>query len=206
MQSFRQKNARMLDEAAPDMVQCRRKAGDDMEFRRTEAADVPALLALFAEARETIAALGIDQWQDGYPDRDTVLGDVKNGVSWIAVSEGRIAGTLACIGSGEPTYDVIEDGEWLTGNGNRAYLAVHRVAVAVRCRGTGVSGAMMDFAAQRAREAGFGSVRIDTHEGNAVMRRMLEKNGFLPCGIIHLQNGDRRVAYEKRIKPTEDDQ
>ena len=44
---------------------------------------------------------------------------------------------------------------------------------------------------------GKSSLRIDTHEGNVVMRRMLEKQGFMPCGTILLQNGDPRVAYEK---------
>ncbi len=43
-----------------------------MNIRKAEPADTEALLALFAEARGTIAALGIDQWQDGYPDRGTV--------------------------------------------------------------------------------------------------------------------------------------
>ena len=41
-----------------------------MKFRRTEPRDLPALLDLFAEARGTIAKLGIDQWQDGYPYRE----------------------------------------------------------------------------------------------------------------------------------------
>jgi hypothetical protein len=31
------------------------------------------------------------------------------------------------------------------------------------------------------------------------MRRMLEKNGFVHCGTIYLENGDERVAYEKMI-------
>ncbi|MBQ3708580.1 MAG: GNAT family N-acetyltransferase [Clostridia bacterium] len=175
-----------------------------MKFRKTDPGEIDALLGLFAEARGTIAALGIDQWQDGYPFRDTILRDLDTGVSWVAEVDGEIAGTCACIEDGEPTYDVIEDGEWLTGNACRDYLTVHRVAVAVRFRGTGVSRAIMEFAEDQAAKAGLRSVRIDTHEGNRVMRRMLEKNGFSPCGIIHLENGDRRIAYEKRIIRTED--
>ena len=29
---------------------------------------------------------------------------------------------------------------------------------------------------------------------------LLEKNGFVQCGIIHLSNGDERIAYEKVVK------
>ena len=42
-------------------------------------------------------------------------------------------------------------------------------------------------------------VRVDTHEGNIPMRKMLEKNGFEYCGTIHLLDGQPRVAYEKLV-------
>jgi RimJ/RimL family protein N-acetyltransferase len=42
-------------------------------------------------------------------------------------------------------------------------------------------------------------LRIDTHKGNTVMRKMLEKHGFSHCGTIFLHSGESRVAYEKRI-------
>ena len=79
------------------------------------------------------------------------------------------------------------------------YIAMHRVAVSVACRGKGVSTAIVEYAAGAARELGRNYVRIDTHRGNVVMRRMLEKHGFEYCGIIYLENGDERVAYEKRV-------
>ena len=96
---------------------------------------------------------------------------------------------------------MIEDGAWITGNENRRYMSVHRIAVAVAYRGSGAAPCLLSFAEERARKAGLLSVRIDTHEGNAAMRRMLEKNGYAPCGIIHLADGARRIAYEKRVMP-----
>ena len=98
---------------------------------------------------------------------------------------------------GEPTYDKIYDGHWLTGDDGRDYIAIHRVAISVSSRGSGLSGKIIDFAVSFAKEKGRKSLRIDTHRGNAVMRRMLEKNGFEYCGIIYLESGDERIAYEK---------
>ena len=66
-------------------------------------------------------------------------------------------------------------------------------------RGSGLSGKIIGFAADFAKEKGRVSLRIDTHRGNAVMRRMLEKNGFKYCGIIHLEDGDERLAFQKII-------
>ena len=40
-----------------------------IRIRLAEARDMEALDALFSHARAAIARLGIDQWQDGYPER-----------------------------------------------------------------------------------------------------------------------------------------
>ena len=42
-----------------------------------------------------------------------------------------------------------------------------------------------------------GNLRIDTHEKNIPMQRCLAKNGFARCGIIYLEDGDPRIAYQK---------
>ena len=41
-----------------------------------------------------------------------------------------------------------------------------------------------------------GNLRADTHEDNKIMQHLLEKNGFVRCGIIHLANGAPRIAYQ----------
>ena len=174
-----------------------------MLIRVTTPADVPAVMTIIEEARRTIAALGIDQWQNGSPNEAMILADVQAGQSRVALVDGEVVGTFALIENGEPVYAVIENGGWQTPDrdtaGEWSYLAIHRVAISVSHRGSGISTAVIRHAEDIARSMGRRSLRIDTHEGNVVMRRMLERHGFIPCGIIHLENGDPRVAYEKII-------
>ena len=170
-----------------------------MEIRSTKHEDVGALSSLFDEARGTIAQLGIDQWQNGYPSEAVIEEDISRSRSYVVTVNGLLCGTFVLMENGEPTYDKIYGGTWPTGNESQSYLAIHRVAVSVSMRGKGISTAILDFAAERARALGRKSLRIDTHEGNVVMRRMLEKHGFSLCGVIYLENGDARVAYEKII-------
>ncbi len=170
-----------------------------MHIRKATRDDIDGLLALFDEARGTIAELGIDQWQDGYPSREVVCDDLAKERVFVVDCDGQIGGTFVIVDDGEPTYDRIYDGHWKTGDQNRDYLAIHRVAVAVVKRGCGISTAILDRAAEEAIARGLRSLRIDTHEGNVVMRRMLEKHGFTYCGIIYLQSGAERVAYEKKL-------
>ena len=168
-----------------------------MEIRRTKKEDIDAIMPIFDEARTTIATLGIDQWQNGYPSREVIEKDFSKAQSYCVIKEGEIVGTFALIDDGEPTYDKIFDGSWLTGDEKDHYFAIHRVAISVKSRGSGISSQIIEFCAEKARENGKKSLRIDTHRGNVVMRRMLEKNGFVYCGVIYLSDGDERVAYEK---------
>ena len=170
-----------------------------MTVQRTTEKDVAGILCLFDEARKTIAALGIDQWQNGYPNREAVEEDISNSFSYCIYKDGELGGTFALIENGEPTYEEIFDGHWLSGDNNKNYLALHRVAVAVSMRGTGIAPEIIRFSVERAKLLGRDSVRIDTHKGNVVMRRMLEKNGFKECGTIYLSWGAPRVAYEKLV-------
>ena len=169
-----------------------------MTIRKSNDKDISRLCEIFDEARSTIAKLGIDQWQDGYPSKQVIDEDIKLSRSYVIETDGQIYGTFVLVEDGEITYDKIYEGHWLTGDSCQSYIAIHRVAISVEKRGSGISGNIVAFASNRAKELGRSSLRIDTHEGNAVMRRMLEKNGFEYCGIIYLQSGDKRVAYEKQ--------
>ena len=47
---------------------------------------------------------------------------------------------------------------------------------------------------------GFGvDVRIDTHRDNETMLHLIEKNGFIRCGIIIVDDGTERIAFQKKI-------
>lgn len=169
-----------------------------MLIRKSDNSDIKFLMPIFEEARRTIATLGIDQWQNGYPSEDVILDDIEKAQSYLCEIDGKVCGTFAMLENGEPTYDKIYDGKWLTGD-SAEYIAIHRVAISVSTRGSGLSGKIIGYATEFAKSLGRGSLRIDTHRGNVVMRRMLEKNGFKYCGIIYLEGGDERVAYEKIV-------
>ena len=44
--------------------------------------------------------------------------------------------------------------------------------------------------------AQYGSIRIDTHKDNSVMRNALLREGYRYCGIIRCWNGSERLAYQ----------
>ena len=42
-----------------------------------------------------------------------------------------------------------------------------------------------------------GNVRIDTHDDNFPMQRALERCGYRYCGVIVIEDGSERLAYQK---------
>lgn len=167
-----------------------------MNFRKAGKKDIDAVMQIISDARARIEKLGIDQWQYGYPSRDIIIDDVKNGRLYLGTEKDEILSVFAVITDGEPTYDRIYDGKWIT---DGRYIAIHRIAVSGTAVRQGIGSETLGYVSAEAAKNGFGSIRIDTHEGNIPMRRMLEKNGFIHCGTIYLSGGQKRVAYEKKI-------
>ena len=41
--------------------------------------------------------------------------------------------------------------------------------------------------------------KIITHRDNRIMQHLLDKNGFTYCGIIYLDDGTERLAYQNSL-------
>ena len=162
----------------------------DIVIRKAEAGDMDELLRIYAAARGIMRAAGnLHQWGNGEPFPAELIEKIGDGVQYLCEEEGRPFATFACIGGEDPTYRVIEQGQWLR---ETPYFAVHRVA----SDGTR-HGVMGLITASAADIAGSADLRADTHRDNLLMQKALSKNGFVYCGIIHLLNGDERLAYQR---------
>lgn len=156
-------------------------------IRPAAPADLEAMLDIYAAARAFMARTGNPrQWGDGYPRRELLEQDIAQGHSYVIEGEdGAVHATFFFAPGPDPTYAVIEDGAWPT---DRPYGVIHRIAGDGQVRG--VLAQAVAFC-----RAGGVDLRIDTHRDNRVMQSALAKQGFQYCGIIHLGNGDPRLAY-----------
>ena len=162
-----------------------------MLIRSTTYADIDALLAIFAHARRQMVADGNPmQWGDGYPECEQIEEDIQRGVSYVIEYEGHICGTFVFILGDDPTYDVIDDGAWL--NDTLPYGTIHRIAS---------DGTTQDIfrTALEWCTALCSNIRIDTHADNSRMIHLIEKEGFIRCGIIYTRNHSPRIAYQRII-------
>ena len=158
-----------------------------MVIRPATPADIPALRPVFEAAKGIMRADGNpDQWSaPGFPDDSLLLRDIAREGSFVIEDDALVA-YFALLPSPEPTYDYI-DGAWLT---DEPYGVIHRMASYPDVHG--IFSAVIDFAASR-----YSHLRIDTHRDNHIMQHLIEKHGFTYCGIIWLEDGTERLAYER---------
>jgi RimJ/RimL family protein N-acetyltransferase len=159
------------------------------KIRNTKIEDLDELKRIFRIAREQMKADGNpDQWKDDRPDEELVLKDIAEGNSYVVENEGKIIGTFAFIIGIDPTYVEI-DGSWLNDD---EYGTIHRIASDGSAKGL--------FQMVLDHVCAFGvDIRIDTHEKNTRMLHLIEKNGFVRCGIIITDDGTERIAFQKIV-------
>ncbi len=158
-----------------------------MNIQKATVSELAEILRVYAAAREYMSAHGnATQWGTTYPPEEIVRADIAKGNLYLCVENGKIHGVFAFIEGADPTYAVIEQGAWPD---DKPYNVMHRMASDGEVRGIGK--AALDFC-----KAHSGNVRADTHKDNITMQNMLKKNGFVPCGIIHVENGSERIAYQ----------
>lgn len=167
----------------------------ELYVRPAAAKDFDRIMEIYAAARETMRKNGNpNQWGTDHPPRGMIEEDIRIGRSYLVCSrdagQERISGVFVLIIGEDPTYKVIEDGEWLN---DEPYGTIHRIAGDGSAKG--VLEAALVFAAGRIR-----NIRIDTHHDNTIMQHLLDKYGFARCGIIYVADGTPRIAYQKRYR------
>ena len=155
-------------------------------IRKATPHDLPRIREIYEMARQLMRKNGNhSQWGKGDEPEALIEEDIRQGNLYV-LEEAGIHAVFAFIIGEDPTYLEIEEGSWKS---EEPYAAVHRVA----SDGTvqGVLGHVMDYCSAQVPH-----LRIDTHKDNKVMQHVLEKYGFVSCGIVHVRDGSPRIAYE----------
>ncbi len=163
-------------------------------IRKAEKQDLSRIYEIYEIARQFMRDKGNHaQWGEGDRPEDMLVDDIRQGDLYVLeetndknMDQERIHAVFVFVEGPDPVYLHIEQGSWRS---ESEYAAVHRVA----SDGTvhGVLEIIMDYC-----KAQIPHLRIDTHEDNKVMQHVLEKYGFVRCGIVYMPDGSPRIAYE----------
>lgn len=161
-----------------------------MIITKAKELDIKDIMIIVNEAKAFLKSQNVNQWQDGYPNEESFLNDIKEDRLYAVKDEDQVIGVFAIVNY-EPTYDVIYEGKWLS---DEPYIAVHRIAIEDSYKGKGVAKFIFDELKKEHKH-----IRVDTHRGNKNMNKCLLNNDFKYCGIIYLARTEsdiERLAYE----------
>lgn len=127
-----------------------------------------------------------NQWSANYPAESTIRHDIAQGDCYLLYECGKSIATFVAKSGPEPNYHRIDNGDWLD---DQPYYVIHRVASL-----EGVHGVMADIINYCSTFTS--SIRIDTHADNHPMQASLIRLSFVYCGIIYVENGDSRLAFQ----------
>ena len=164
-----------------------------MYIRKAAEGDLPRMMEIYAVARRFMAAHGNpNQWgPTNWPPEERIRADIAEGSSYVCVRQNRVVGAFYFRQGEEiePTYQRIENGAWKEAG---PYGVIHRLA------GDGVHRGIFEQCMEFCRENA-PDLRADTHADNRTMQHLLEKHGFVYCGIVNPPDGGERMAYQLAV-------
>ena len=181
--------------------QGRKRLTGPVTYRPAGTGDIPRILEIVQDARESLRRYHVDQWQGPYPDAARFEEDIRLGQCFVLTHGADIPAFFVLSPLPEQSYDEITDGKW---SADIPYCVLHRAAAAKEYRGSGISQALLRCAEEQARAYGLRCIRVDTHKKNKPMQNLLRESGYRYRGNILVKSepghDPHRQAFEKILK------
>ncbi len=140
------------------------------------------ILALTRACGKHMRENGIDQWDENYPDRDSLERDIATKTLFAYRQEDVVLGIVVLNETQDAEYAEMQ---WSTHETDKN-LVVHRLAVSPEHQGKGIARKIMDFTEDWAREHQFDAIRLDTFSQNPRNQRFYKNRGYTELGSVFL--------------------
>ena len=154
-----------------------------MNIRLANTSDTNRIFEIYEYARAYMKAhSNPNQWGDDRPEKSVTKDDIKNQRCYVMEDEGHIFACFVFTIGFEKEYEAKFPSK-------DKYGVIHRVASDGSKRG--IVERIVDFAKGKVN-----LLRIDTHEDNKTMQKVIERQNFKRLGIIYLEDKSPRILYE----------
>lgn len=163
--------------------------------------ELPFVMEIINDAKKLLGKSSL-QWQQGYPNEETMTNDIKNSYLYGYYINEYLIGVVALVPGAEINYFEIEDGDWIK-YPTSSDLNIHRIAIREGYHNKKIGEVLLKFAIDYAKINKHSSIKLDTHKVNIAMQKIAINTGFSYRGIIYLKRDEvdnLRLAYELIIE------
>jgi GNAT superfamily N-acetyltransferase len=161
--------------------------------RKASAADAASLLQLVRDCVAGMRAAGIEQWDEVYPNAETIARDIEAGTLHVLCDDDAIIASITIDQTMDPLWQSMT---WSAGSEPAA--AVHRLMVHPSQQGHGFGKLLMRHAKTVAREQGCRSIRLDTFLQNPAAMALYPRLGYRRTGTAMMRIGEF-AGFEKLL-------
>jgi GNAT superfamily N-acetyltransferase len=162
-------------------------------IRQATTADAATLLRLLRDCIAAMRAAEIEQWDEVYPDAETIARDTEAGALHVLYEGETIIASITIDSNMDPLWQGMD---WSTDSEPAA--AVHRLMVHPTQQGRGHAKHLMQHAETVAREQGCRSIRLDTFVQNPAAMVLYPRLGYQPTGTAMMRKGEF-AGFEKLL-------
>ncbi len=162
-------------------------------LRQAITADAATLLQLVRDCVAAMRAAGIEQWDEVYPNAETIASDTEAGTLHILSEGDSIIGSITI----DQNMDQMWQGMTWSADSDPAF-AVHRLMVHPTQQGRGFAKLLMQHAESVAQQQGGRSIRLDTFLHNPAAMTLYPHLGYRRTGIAMMRKGEF-VGFEKLL-------
>ena len=148
---------------------------------------------IFTRAVAQMNSIGINQWDELYPDKAILLEDIQKQQMYIFSVDDQPA---ACVVLNEEQSEEYQEVQWQYTNGRIA--VIHRVCVDPRLQNRGIAKKLLVQVEEMFKRQGYTSVRLDAFSQNPYSNRLYQGAGYVVRGEIFFRKG-MFYCYEKEL-------
>ncbi|WP_448635242.1 GNAT family N-acetyltransferase [Pedobacter panaciterrae] len=151
---------------------------------KIELRDVNDVMRLIKEAIVEMESQNIYQWDEVYPDYNTISADIQAETMFGVFKNLELAGFVVLDKDQSPEYSSIK---WESNIGTP--LVMHRLCVRPKFQGQGIAKQLLRFSEQFAIDNSYKSIILDSFSGNPLALNLYENNGYVKKGKVTFRKG-----------------
>ncbi|SFC85204.1 GNAT family N-acetyltransferase [Clostridium uliginosum] len=167
------------------------------EFRLANKKDIDNILSIFFSAVENMKNLGINQWDELYPNEDVIRNDIENNKMYILTINDTPVATIVMNEEHDKEYN---DLNWKYDfkEASGKVSIIHRVCVDPNIQGKGIGKKIVMLGEEELIKQGYCAIRLDAFSQNPFALKLYSCLNYLYVGDVQFRKG-KFHCFEKKL-------